>query len=394
MYLKEQLGGHPLKKVDQKEPVNQEKAAQSLYEERRAEKKAANKIVYWIIGILLALVVIIGFMGYRYVQVSLKPYDTKAKQEITVRIPNGSTNKQIAAILQDKKLIRSAPVFNYYVKTHNFSDFQAGYHVLKQSMGLDKIISNLQKEGTPTRPRDVKGKLLVKEGVTLEEIAAEVGKQTKFSKAAFIKQANDKQFLASLEKKYPALLSSTMAQKDVRYHLEGYLFPATYEVYKDSTLKEIITEMVSTMDQKMQPYYATIKDKKLTVQQTLTLASLVEREGVTAVDRQKIAGVFFNRLDIDMPIQSDISVMYALNTHKTHLYNKDTKVDSPYNLYINKGYGPGPFNSPSLQSVTAVLNPADRDQNYLYFVANLKTGKVYYSRTFEQHNDTTDSIED
>ena len=70
-----------------------------------------------------------------------------------------------------------------------------------------------------------------------------------------------------------------MAQKDVRYHLEGYLFPATYEVYKDSTLKEIITEMVSTMDQKMQPYYATIKDKKLTVQQTLTLASLVERRG-------------------------------------------------------------------------------------------------------------------
>lgn len=91
-----------------------------------------------------------------------------------------------------------------------------------------------------------------------------------------------------------------------------------------------------------------------------------------------------------MPIQSDISVMYALNTHKTHLYNKDTKVDSPYNLYVHSGYGPGPFNSPSLQSITAVLNPADRDQGYLYFVANLKTGKVYYSKTFEQtyrHNE-------
>lgn len=392
MYLKVLLGGHPLKKADQKEPVEQ--TPEQQYAARRAEKKAANKIVYWIIGIVLALVVIIGLMGYRYVQTSLKPYDTKAKQAITVKIPNGSTNKEIAAILQEKKLIKSATVFNYYVKTHNFSDFQAGYHVLKQSMDFEKIISNLQKEGTPTRPRDVTGKVLVKEGVTLEQIATAVGKNTKYSKADFIKLVQDKQFLASLAKKYPQLLTSTMAKKNVRYHLEGYLFPATYEVYKDTTLKELITEMVKTTDQNLQPYYATIKQKKLTVQEVLTLASLVEREGVTATDRQKIAGVFFNRLDIDMPIQSDISVMYALNTHKTHLYNKDTKVDSPYNLYVHTGYGPGPFNSPSLQSISAVLNPADRDQDYLYFVANLKTGKVYYSHNFEEHTQTTNSIED
>ncbi|KRL60892.1 hypothetical protein FC69_GL001132 [Latilactobacillus fuchuensis DSM 14340 = JCM 11249] len=392
MYLKVLLGGHPLKKADQKEPVEQ--TSEQLYAERRAEKKAANKIVYWIIGIALALVVIIGLMGYRYVQTSLKPYNATAKTEITVKIPNGSTNKEIAAILQEKKLIKSATVFNYYVKTHNFSDFQAGYHVLKQSMGFEKIISNLQKEGTPTRPRDVTGKVLVKEGVTLEEIATAVGKNTKYSKADFIKLIKDKQFLASLKKKYPELLTSTMAKKNVRYHLEGYLFPATYEVYKDSTLKEIVTEMVKTTDQNLRPYYATIKSKKLTVQEVLTLASLVEREGVTASDRQKIAGVFFNRLDIDMPIQSDISVMYALNTHKTHLYNKDVQVDSPYNLYVHSGYGPGPFNSPSLQSVTAVLNPSERDQDYLYFVANLKTGEVYYSHTLDEHTQTTNSIED
>lgn len=381
-----------MKKADQKEPVEQ--TSEQLYAERRAEKKAANKIVYWIIGIALALVVIIGLMGYRYVQTSLKPYNATAKTEITVKIPNGSTNKEIAAILQEKKLIKSATVFNYYVKTHNFSDFQAGYHVLKQSMGFEKIISNLQKEGTPTRPRDVTGKVLVKEGVTLEEIATAVGKNTKYSKADFIKLIKDKQFLASLKKKYPELLTSTMAKKNVRYHLEGYLFPATYEVYKDSTLKEIVTEMVKTTDQNLRPYYATIKSKKLMVQEVLTLASLVEREGVTASDRQKIAGVFFNRLDIDMPIQSDISVMYALNTHKTHLYNKDVQVDSPYNLYVHSGYGPGPFNSPSLQSVTAVLNPSERDQDYLYFVANLKTGEVYYSHTLDEHTQTTNSIED
>ena len=122
------------------------------------------------------------------------------------------------------------------------------------------------------------------------------------------------------------------------------------------------------------------------------MASLVEREGVTEKDRKKIAGVFFNRIDIDMPIQSDISVMYALNTHKTKLSNKDVRVDSPYNLYKNAGYGPGPFNTPSVQAIEATLNPSDRDENYLYFVANLKTGKVYYSHTLQEHESKNSSL--
>jgi len=152
------------------------------------------------------------------------------------------------------------------------------------------------------------------------------------------------------------------------------------------TLKELVNQMVENEDEKLQPYYATIKEKGYTVQQVLTLASLVEREGLDNKNRRKIAGVFYNRLAIDMPLQSDISVMYALNTHKTKLSNKDTSVKSPYNLYKNKGYGPGPFNTPSIQSIEATLNPTDRDQNYLYFFADLKTGKITYSHTLEEHN--------
>ena len=96
-----------------------------------------------------------------------------------------------------------------------------------------------------------------------------------------------------------------------------------------------------------------------------------------------IAGVFFNRIKANMPLQSDISVMYALNKHKHSLTLKDIKVESPYNLYVHKGYGPGPFNNPSLDSISAVLNPIK--SNYLYFVANLKTGKVYYNENYDEH---------
>jgi len=196
----------------------------------------------------------------------------------------------------------------------------------------------------------------------------------------------DETYMKQLQKKYPELLDSTMAKTNVRYHLEGYLFPATYGVYKGLTLKQLVNQMVEKENDEMTPYFSTIKEKGYTVQQVLTLASLVEREGVTNKDRKKIAGVFYNRFAVDMPLQSDIAAMYALNTHKTKLTYKDVAVKSPYNLYKHTGYGPGPFNTPSLQSVEAVLNPSDRDQGYLYFFADLKTGKITYSRTREEHD--------
>jgi UPF0755 protein len=355
-----------------------------------AEKKAASRIVYWIVGIISILIVVIGFMTYRYVHTSLEPFNTSDKTKVEVKIPIGSSNKEIAAQLQNRKIIKSASVFNYYIKTHNYTNFQAGDYYLSPSMTLDQIVTQLQKGYSD---RKVTGKVLVKEGVTVEEIGDVVAKNTKWSKKQFLALMKNESFMKSLAKKYPELLTSAMAAKDVRYRLEGYLFPLTYSVYDGDTLKDLVTSMVKATDEKLSGSYSTIKEQKLTVQQVLTLASLVEREGVKESDRKKIAGVFFNRLAIEMPLQSDISVMYALNTHKESLTNKDTAVKSPYNLYKNAGYGPGPFNSPSMQSILAVLEPSDRDQNYLYFVANLKTGKVYYSHTYDEHLATNASLD-
>ena len=139
----------------------------------------------------------------------------------------------------------------------------------------------------------------------------------------------------------------------------------------------------------MQSYYTSIARQGYSVQQVMTLASLVEREGSTTADRRTIAGVFLNRIAAKMPLQSDLSVMYALNTHKAHLTNKDTAVDSPYNLYVHTGYGPGPFDSPSENSITAVLSPTNRSKKYLYFVANMKTGEILYATTRAQHDANT-----
>lgn len=352
---------------------------------RAEERSVANHIAYWIVGVIAVLAVVVAIIGFNYVNSSLQPYNANSKEDIVVKIPIGSSSKQIAKTLEKDKVIKSATVFNFYIKAQNYTDFQAGYYTFKQSMDMNHVVKQLQKGGSAEPTGTASNTVLVREGVTIDQIGDQIQKSTKFKKKDFLKLMKDESYLKELQKKYPQLLDSSMAKKNVRYHLEGYLFPATYGLYKGETLKELVNQMVEKDNEIMKPYFETIKEKGLTVQQVLTLASLIEREGVTEKDRKKISGVFFNRIAIDMPIQSDISVMYALNTHKTHLTNKDVKVDSPYNLYKNSGYGPGPFNTPSVQAIEATLNPSDRDENYLYFVADLKTGKVYYSHTLAEH---------
>lgn len=357
----------------------------------KAKKSVAKKIITGVILVIAVLIVLVGAFGYHYVKTALQPLDKNSNQRIEVKIPVGSNNKQIGAILEEKKVIKSGFVFDYYVKTNKLGDFKAGYYELKPSMTLEQISKALQKGGA-SEPLD-SGKVLIKEGVTIDEIGTEIQNTTKFSKKDFLALVNDENFLNVLKNKYPELLTSALEAKDVRYRLEGYLYPATYSVQDDTTLKQLVEQMVAKTNEMLSPYYSKISERHYTVQQVLTLASLVEREGVTPKDRYKIAGVFENRLEKNMKIQSDISVLYALGKHKQNVTYKDLEVDSPYNLYQNEGMGPGPFNNPSIASVKAVLDPVDKDKGYLYFIANMKTGKVYFSKTYEEHQALTKKLE-
>lgn len=356
-------------------------------------KQNKHKKKYWWIAIVLIVVIVGGLIGTKlYINSAMKPVNSEKNTAIQVKIPMGASNQKIGQILEKHKVIQSSWVFQYYIKTHNKTSFNAGYYVLKPSMSLEKVVSQLGKGGSSTAIIGEKGKVLVQEGQTIDEIAKTVQNQTKFSAKEFLALMKNEGYLDSLAQKYPALLSSAMTAKDVRYRLEGYLYPATYDVSNLKNLKSLVNQMVAAENEQLKPYFATMTKQHMSVQEVLTMASLVEREGVTKADRGKIAGVFFNRLDKDMALQSDISVMYALNTHKKNLTYKDLKVDSPYNLYINKGYGPGPFNSPSIESIKAVLNPTQRSKKYLYFIANTKTGKVYYAKNYAQHQKLTDKL--
>lgn len=362
---------------------------------RQKTNSLAGKIALCLITAIIIALLATGFFAYRYVDSSIKPLDSSSTEYITVDIPEGSGNKYIGQILEKAGVIKSATVFNYYTKFKNYSNFQSGYYNLQASMDLDEICKLLKEGGTPQPEKPSLGKILVTEGYTIKQISEAVTKNsakknasTPYSSEDFLKVVQDEAFISKMAAKYPKLLSSLPSADQVTYRLEGYLFPATYSYYKETSMEDIVEEMISTMDSYMSQYYDTIAASGKSVNDVLTLASLVEKEGSTDDDRRNIASVFYNRMNNNMPLQSNIAILYAMGKlgEETSLAadaSIDTSIDSPYNVYTNTGLMPGPVDSPSLAAIEATVNPASTD--YYYFVADVKTGKVYYSENFDDH---------
>ena len=361
----------------------------------KKKKKSKAKGCLLTFLVFLVLVAVGGYFGYGYVQESLKPVDASSKDYVTVQIPEGSNIQEIGSTLEKSGLVKHGLIFSLYAKYKNYSDLKSGYYNLKKSMSTDELIQELQKGGTPEPQEPILASLTIPEGYTLEQIAQTVGQlQGEFKESltseAFLAKVQDETFISQLVAKYPNLLGS-LPTKDsgVRYRLEGYLFPATYTIKNSTTVESLIDEMVAAMDKALSPHYTTIKDKGLTVNELLSIASLVEKEGAKTEDRKTIAGVFYNRLNLGMPLQSNIAILYAEGKlgQKISLADDaaiDTNIDSPYNVYTHLGLMPGPVDSPSLDAIEASVNQTKSD--YLYFVANVEDGKVYFAATKEEHD--------
>ena len=361
----------------------------------KKKKKSRLKGFFVTVFVLLILLGVGGFFGYRYVESALQPVDANSKQYVTVQIPEGANLQQIGDTLENSGLVRNGFIFSLYAKYKDYSDLKSGYYNLQKSMSTDDIIKELQKGGTPQPQEVALANLTIPEGYTIDQIAQTVGQlQGEFKEPltadAFLAKVQDETFISQLVAKYPTLLESLPTKESgVRYRLEGYLFPATYSIKESTTIESLIDEMVAAMDQNLSAHYTAIKEKNLTVNELLTIASLVEKEGLKTDDRKLIAGVFYNRLNLGMPLQSNIAILYAegklgQNISLADDAAIDTTINSPYNVYTNLGLMPGPVDSPSLDAIEASINPTKSE--YLYFVANVQDGKVYFATTREEHD--------
>ena len=388
-----------------KEPIKVEESQprRRTHSKNKQKRKKQDRTAKRIVAVVMSLVVVFFLatctFGFFWVKSSLEPINTEATKTIQVEIPEGSSTKEIANILFENDLIKNATVFNYYSKIKSYNNYQSGFYNLSQSMSVDDLAKALQESGTPTAQEEPAGKVLIVEGYTLTQIANSVTlnaktddktDKTPFTSEEFLATVTNQEFIDRMVATYPNLFASLpAADSGVIYRLEGYLFPAVYDYYDDTTIEDLVEQMISTTDARLQPYYEAIANKNLTVNEVLTLASLVEKEGSTDEDRRNIASVFFNRLNAEMPLQSNIAILYAQGklgeeTTLAEDTNIDTSIESPYNIYWRAGLMPGPVNSPSLSAIEAVLNANATD--YYYFVADVTTGTVYFANTIEEHD--------
>ncbi|MFF5995568.1 endolytic transglycosylase MltG [Lysinibacillus sp. KU-BSD001] len=348
--------------------------------ERKSEVKIVRKIVSIVALIFLLIVAIGGFAAYSYITSALKPLDPESTEEIAVEIPMGSGVTSISEVLEKNGIIKDARIFKYYAKFKNESQFQAGNYQMTKAMTLDEIIESLK---TGKVYREPLFAITIPEGLNLEQIANVIEKKTDFTAEEFMTKVTDKAFIEMMMAEYPNLLTTDILGENVRYPLEGYLYPATYPFYEEKpTIESIIETMIAAMDTMVMNYKAGFEGLGMSVHEFVTFASLLEEEATAQTDRETIASVFYNRLDIDMPLQTDPTVLYALGEHKDRVLYADLEVEDPYNTYKHKGLTPGPISSPGKISLEAAISPSDTQ--YLYFLAD-KEGNNHFAKTYEEH---------
>lgn len=362
--------------MDPKLPDDQLKRLQ----EQRHEKRIVRKIVMYVGIAIIAIALIGSISSYFYISNALKPVDPDNKKAVKIELPIGSNIDTISQTLEDKGVIRNAKIFKYYTKFKNASGFQAGTYQIPPSMSIDDIIKSL-KTGKVYRKADLQ--ITIPEGLTLDRIGNIIAKNTDYTSKEFMKLVTNEKFIKEMKAKYPETVTKDINGKDIRYKLEGYLYPSTYDFFtKKPTLEEIVEKMIAQTDAIVRSYEPQLKELGMTPHEFLTFASLLEREATAQTDRETIASVFNNRIEQGMPLQTDPTVLYALGEHKDRVLYKDLEVKNPYNTYLNKGLPPGPIANAGRASLDATVDPAKT--KYLYFVAD-KDGNNHFAETYVEH---------
>ncbi len=323
-----------------------------------------NRTRFKIIGILLIIVIVVfGVIGIR--DFAGIGGDDNA---IYVEIPQSASLSQIEDLLVQKDIINIKLAFHIYAKG-KYPSFQYGGHIFNTSMSYGEICDSLSQVGVSK-----KVSLAIPEGYELSLIAGECERLGIAKADAVIKSADNDSF------DYPFIENIS----GVKHKLEGFLYPATYEFDYNTDPHEIIDTMLKAFENAYTKKYSSrAKELGLTDYEVITLASVIEREAGTVAEQKKVSGVFHNRLNKGMALQSCATVQYVLEDRKLVLSIKDTKIDSPYNTYKNSGLPIGPIASPGKSSIEAALYPEKSD--YYYFVAKADGSGNVFSKTFEEH---------
>ncbi len=313
------------------------------------------------------------------------PADPADSRDITFQVKSGASLTRVANDLEESGLIRSASVFKYYADFLGLSQkIQSGDYVLNRGMSLAEIAERLTTgDGNP-----LVRTITVIPGWTVTDIAEYLKGTGQISDTA--------EFLALCRTGadfgayyYVSDILSSSASAGRMYALEGYLAPDTYEIYTSASPADIVRKLLSQTGAVFtESEHERAEALGMTMDQVMTLASLIEKEAGTA-DFARVSAVFHNRLRLKMPLGSDASVKYASGVDRLSLSDADLNYHSPYNTYLNAGLPPGPICSPSRAAIRAALYPDEEfiAGGYLYFCTKEPdSGELAFARTLEEHN--------
>jgi UPF0755 protein len=314
-------------------------------------------------GLLLS-VGITGTLGYLW----RIPYKNFSEDEKFLLIPRGTSSLEISHQLEKEGIVRHWALFLGYVKICKISrPLQAGEYRFEKPLSIcqvaDRLIHGLVYYREVTIP----------EGYSVFEIADLLVQKKLAAPESFRAAAGDARLIANLV-------------PEAR-NLEGFLFPDTYRFTRGVSAEEMVQQMVNRFRQMYSSFFRSeVEQSSMSLNQVITLASLIEKETGVEDERPLVSSVFHNRMKLHIPLQCDPTVIYAAKlrgTFRQEILPTDLDTPSPYNTYLHPGLPPGPIANPGLSSVEAALKPAS--SNYLYFVSTNQGGHVF-STTLEQHS--------
>lgn len=341
--------------------------------------------------ILLALCVIVVVTGVVMATINwvdrnfFAPVDAQDQSYVTFEVASGNSLTRVANNLESQGLIRNRTVFKYYADFLGYGQkIQAGEYQVSKSMRMQDIMELLTTgDGNP-----ITRNITIIPGWTIRDIADYLKAQGVID--------NTEDFLAPCRtgQDYAAYyyIADVLKTNDVGsrlYALEGYLAPDTYEIYTNATVADIIKKLLSQTEAVFKSeYHDRAAELGMTMDEVITLASMIEKEAKTA-DFARVSAVFHNRLKSNMTLGSDVTIKYISGVKRMSLTNEDLQINSPYNSYQYKGLPPGPICSPSAGAIHAALYPDEQfiTDQYLYFCSkDPDTGELHFSRTLEEHN--------
>lgn len=302
----------------------------------------------------------------------------EAGPAIVIRIDHPLSSQETAEKLQSTGILSSARGYRIYVFLARTNGAKTGSYELRPGISYREIARLLARG-----PERIEQEVRVIEGWDIRDEAAQLANWNPTWKEAFFSLAGQSVNVKPFDPKWRAEFAFLRSLPNAR-SLDGYLFPDTYRVWQDEMPENLIRKQLQTFDQKVhQPFKdATIPDPLINFDQVITLASIVEKEVPSAVDRKMVAGIFLHRLNLGMALQSDATLTYLTNSKRDRASQDDLALTNQYNSYKHVGLPPSPISQPAFSAIEAVLHPTQTKN--LYFLTD-KQGKVLYASTFEEH---------